>query len=245
MKFLFKGYEVAKKEREGLMKELVVRKNDSKKGFYMNLQKLRYVMALSIVFQLTVSLFAMEGNPNGGAGGGGVDSIDMLDIELMYTGKTGLHYAAQYNTVDAVFNLVLAGSDVNAKDAKGKTPLHYAAQFNTKEVVEILVVLGADGNAVNVFQMTPLHYAVERGDLGVIASLINIAKSNVNAADCYGMTPLHYAVLHGKSAVRDYLIAQGSDRDKVDILGRKPLEVTPIDVNAQLNLIAEIFSALE
>jgi len=66
-------------------------------------------------------------------------------------GKTPLHWAAQYDRLDAAAAeatdlMIKAGIDLNAKDNQGRTALQYAARAGQQAVVELLIAASADAD---------------------------------------------------------------------------------------------------
>lgn len=69
-------------------------------------------------------------------------------------GKTPLHWAAQYDRLDAAAAeatdlMIKAGIDLNAKDNQGRTALQYAARAGQQAVVELLIAAGADADQMD------------------------------------------------------------------------------------------------
>ena len=69
-----------------------------------------------------------------------------------------IHEAAAKGDIEAVKQLVDAGTDVNAKDEDENTPLHRAAYYGHKEIVVLLIAKGADVNVKNDVGYTPLDW---------------------------------------------------------------------------------------
>lgn len=83
---------------------------------------------------------------------------------LDHKGQTALHIAAYHATVSVVRSLVVAGSDVNKRNAtpEKETPLMQAARSCRQDVIKVLLDAGADAlltNAFNrsAFQLLPSH----------------------------------------------------------------------------------------
>ncbi|MDP2828174.1 MAG: ankyrin repeat domain-containing protein [Sulfuricellaceae bacterium] len=74
-------------------------------------------------------------------------------------GSTPLHLAATNPDPAALQVLLVAGADVNAKDAEGNTPLHMAAYTNRYEQARLLLEAGADIEAISSGGRTPIALA--------------------------------------------------------------------------------------
>src|SRR5215208_1436178 len=60
-------------------------------------------------------------------------------------GKTGLHWAAEVDQVEAARVLLDAGADIEAGTSWGATPLDWAAVMGSAKVAELLLSRGASG----------------------------------------------------------------------------------------------------
>ncbi|TEY39691.1 hypothetical protein BOTCAL_0454g00020 [Botryotinia calthae] len=107
--------------------------------------------------------------------------VNTKDIE----GYTPLHYACA-TSEHLVFDLIMAGADLNAQSFNRRTPLHCAARGRQCGVLLML-----------------LNLAEKTG------SLIDI-----NAHDSDGMTPLHFACISGRPESVSILISAGADIEK-------------------------------
>ncbi|KAM0310192.1 hypothetical protein ACHAO8_008360 [Botrytis cinerea] len=107
--------------------------------------------------------------------------VNTKDIE----GYTPLHYACATSEY-LVFDLIMAGADLNAQSFNRRTPLHCAARGRQCGVLSML-----------------LNFAQKTG------SLIDI-----NAQDSDGMTPLHFACISGRPESVSILISAGADIEK-------------------------------
>ncbi len=74
-----------------------------------------------------------------------VGSGALLSVED-YLGRTALHIAARYSSVDAVRRLLEMGASVHARDNRGRTPLHITRydQSDNVEIVKLLLAYGAN-----------------------------------------------------------------------------------------------------
>jgi ankyrin repeat protein len=70
--------------------------------------------------------------------------------------RTPLHWAAFKGNIWAAELLLVAGADVNEKDAHHYTPLHIASELGQLEMAKFLLQHGADVNASDTHGKTPL-----------------------------------------------------------------------------------------
>jgi CDK inhibitor PHO81 len=98
--------------------------------------------------------------------------------------------------------------------------------YCTETSIECLLVL-LDSNRVDctiaddISDHTPLHLLAIEGKLDAIKLCIKY-KAQLTV-DYYGRSPLHYAAMYGHTHVATFLIAVGSDVNKVDQDGNTPL----------------------
>jgi ankyrin repeat protein len=86
-------------------------------------------------------------------------------------GKTPLHIAAYWDSVEIVKILLERGADPNAKDNDGKTPLYWATFKGRVEIVKILLERGADPWIADNDGRVPLNYApIDRAILRLLLS---------------------------------------------------------------------------
>jgi ankyrin repeat protein len=122
---------------------------------------------------------------------------------------TELHRAIKGGDAAKWRELLIASTDVHARDENGNTALHFAALRENADVVEALLKRGADVHVVNVAKATPLHYGCGSERI-VRALLAHGAKPNV--VSTAGVTPLLGAAMHAKSAaVVRLLVGAGAD----------------------------------
>ena len=118
--------------------------------------------------------------------------------------------AARDADIDAVRNLIAAGSDVNAPEADGTSALLWAAYQSAPDLVSILLKAGADPNAANSFGVTPLLQASRYGDAAVIGLLLK-GGADLAAATRDGETPLMAAARAGSVDSVKLLLEHGAD----------------------------------
>jgi hypothetical protein len=138
------------------------------------------------------------------------------------TGWTALHYAIQYNRIDAVTLLIEKGANVNIADEWGYTPLILALQYCRADLAKTLIERGANINTADGQGWTPLALAVYCDNKGIVNSLLE-KGADIEIADRYGSTPLMHAALYGHTELAKLLIENGADIDAVDDHGSTPL----------------------
>ena len=110
-------------------------------------------------------------------------------------GKSPLHEAAAYNTLDVVSLLVEKGLDVTTQDTSGDTPLHFAAEHSVDpEIPALLLDHGADVNAKNLLGKTPLHKAAESNDAPWVVRALLERGADKDARTSGGQTACWLAV---------------------------------------------------
>ncbi|KPI93728.1 E3 ubiquitin-protein ligase mind-bomb [Papilio xuthus] len=86
-----------------------------------------------------------------------------------------LEAAAQNGHVEVIRALVEAGAEADAEDRDGDRAAHHAAFGDEPAALRALAAAGADLNARNRRRQTPLHIAVNKGHLGVVRTLLQLA----------------------------------------------------------------------
>src|SRR6516162_2663895 len=82
-------------------------------------------------------------------------------------GEGPIHWAAKFNHIDIIEELIKHGADPNARDAEGRTPLHYAAAADALDAAKFLIKNHADLNPEDELGYTPLVCAItERSEGG-------------------------------------------------------------------------------
>ena len=104
-----------------------------------------------------------------------------------------IHDAAKAGDAEQVERLIVAGADVNEKNAAFSTALHLAADAGHLDVVQVLVAKGADINAKDLTDQTPVMFAV-LGEHDSILEFLIAKGGDVNLADSQGITALDDAI---------------------------------------------------
>lgn len=135
------------------------------------------------------------------------------------SGNSVLHYAAEWEVLDAIEPLISKGATCQITNANGETPLFNAVKTNNAELVELLVKKGCKINQRDNLGSTPLHFAVRWDAPNSINKLIELG-ANLNAQNSSGKSPLAEAVLGGKFEIANLLLSSGADSNSSDITGR-------------------------
>ena len=91
-------------------------------------------------------------------------NIDTVDD---WTGKTALHYAAEYGHLEIAELLLANGANVNRRDDDKATPLYFAAVGGFVDVARLLLDYGADINTRDKAKESPMDGAVFFGHMNV------------------------------------------------------------------------------
>lgn len=127
-------------------------------------------------------------------------------------GSTPLMYAALYDDLDSVRQLLQAGADSNLHNEAGATALMWAT--DSLEIVRELVEHGADVNAKSGDSRTPLLIASGRYGAAPVVKLLldhgaNPSAHSPGSGDV--MTPLAEAAYAGDETTLRMLLARGAD----------------------------------
>lgn len=126
-------------------------------------------------------------------------------------GRTGLFYAIEANSGDAVQWFIKKGSDVNHRDKFGTTPAQTAVERKNMDLLQTLIKAGANKNQVLSNGDNLLHYALRRKHYEQAKFLINQGV-NVNLHNKSGWTPLDLAEYQDADAIAALLIKRGATK---------------------------------
>jgi ankyrin repeat protein len=125
---------------------------------------------------------------------------------------------------NAVAMLLEAGADVEQEAADGATALFFAAQESKgMECVRRLLKAGADPKRARHDGATALFFPSERGDVEMVACLLEHGADASPSANARGMTPIDQACSHGRLECVRLLLRSGAAADGIDRAGRTPL----------------------
>ena len=141
---------------------------------------------------------------------------------LDWSGRSPLHWAAQFGRPDVAELLIQNKADVNRPSADGATPLHWAAQEGHAEVVRLLLHTGAEVDRRDGHGRTPLHRSAGRGHVEVVDVLLG-AGADPGLRNKGGQPPLHEAESNGHEATAERLaVALGGSAREDHILSEAP-----------------------
>ncbi|KAL7648092.1 UNVERIFIED_CONTAM: hypothetical protein RMT77_001709 [Armadillidium vulgare] len=153
--------------------------------------------------------------------------------EPVFAHRTPVFYAAKFDFVEALNELLERGADIRSFDDRRVTPLHVAARRGSLNSLIRLLQVGADPNAKDIHGKTPLHFATralggdhEENGIKIVQILLKVgAVPSVKDND--ERTPLHEASFVGSTGVLSLLLSgKGAsliyERDKD---GRTPLHL--------------------
>ncbi|HEY2624109.1 MAG TPA: hypothetical protein VGI53_11720, partial [Dyella sp.] len=139
--------------------------------------------------------------------------------------------------------LLEAGADVNAVDARGHGALHAAAQFGfehndslrARRLFDALLKRSADVSLADKEGKTPLLLLLgahlrpgsdcDATHIGALVPVLLDAGALLGHADQRGVTALHACAMHALLAPARVLLARGADRQAADAFGRTAADV--------------------
>ncbi|OVA04800.1 Cyclic nucleotide-binding domain [Macleaya cordata] len=94
-----------------------------------------------------------------------------------------MHNPTEKEEIDAVYDLIKCGSDINSIDADGQTALHVAIRKGHLEMVKVLLEGGANVNKADAGGWTPKALAKQQGQKNIYDLLLFYEERNRNLAD--------------------------------------------------------------
>ncbi|MBE1160211.1 ankyrin repeat domain-containing protein [Dyella acidiphila] len=156
---------------------------------------------------------------------------------------TVLMIAAVQGYPDTAEQLLDAGAEPNAVDARGHSALHAAAQFGfeqndslrARRLFDALLKRKADVNLADSEGKTPLllllgaHQrpgsACDATHIGALLPVLLDAGARIEHADQRGVTALHASAMHALLPPARVLLTRGADRNAADNFGRTAADV--------------------
>jgi ankyrin repeat protein len=123
-------------------------------------------------------------------------------------GWTPLHYAARYNNLFVVSDLIdNRGVEVDPLADDWVTPLHFAASEGHLEIAKSLIAKGANVESIRIdIGYSPLHCALDANRSNVAKYLIVECNVNVHKLSEFGYNPLALAMLNNNDEVIEILL---------------------------------------
>mmetsp|Transcript_82942 Transcript_82942/g.173663 ORF Transcript_82942/g.173663 Transcript_82942/m.173663 type:complete len:222 (+) Transcript_82942:52-717(+) len=130
--------------------------------------------------------------------------------------RAALWEATWKNHEGCVKLLVEKGAQVDFADYQKRTPLHEAAYYGHINLVEYFLDKGHPIDPLDKFNQTPLFRAVE-GCRQDVVELLMKRKAAVNLLDGDNVTVQHIAAFNGMPALSEWLVTQGSTKNRFAI----------------------------
>jgi len=161
---------------------------------------------------------------------------DLVYLKLPNSGSvTALHTVVILSSrsgegaLEEMAGLLMAGHDVNARDADGCTPIFYAA--GSKETMQFLLYNKAEVNITNRLGNSPLHYAAAKNSVECTELLVRYgADRSIRCG--IGLTPLQLASSLRKDQAVEYL--RKLEKKQLTDLSFSTLPETTLPLNTQL-----------
>ena len=136
-------------------------------------------------------------------------------------GNSMLHYAAEWNFINAIPLIIKSGLSINEPNATGQTPLFMAIRTDSPSTIRVLAENKANLNTRDSQGNSALHAAVRWNARNSALFLIS-AGIDINAFSLNGNTPLHDAGALGMSDMETILIRQGANLEVRNNEGNTP-----------------------
>lgn len=159
-------------------------------------------------------------------------------------GKTGLHWAAEFDGIDIARALVDAGAEIEAKTSWGATPLDWAATMGSARVAEFLLSCGASGFTLIIAAALGKQREVE----AIVESETDLSSHRrrgaprmpddhwpADSAHILGdvlSDALYAAARNGHAHVVEYLLSRGANIDAKGVFGATALHWAAINGHA-------------
>ncbi|NNG16455.1 MAG: ankyrin repeat domain-containing protein [Gemmatimonadales bacterium] len=89
--------------------------------------------------------------------------VNALDTRRNPNGRRALNWAAWYNNVSVIEQLLAAGAEIDGVNNTGFSALHHAAEAGSPDAARMLIARGADPNLTNFAGRAPIQTARANG----------------------------------------------------------------------------------
>ena len=149
-------------------------------------------------------------------------------IAVFFAGKTGLHWAASVNNIDAAIMLLHHGGlNRDAQDERGQTPLFLAAKEGSFEVAQLLLHNSANADICDQLDKLPRDIAVEKCHHDIVHLLVSYNSSLLNTS-CV-------------SATLGFPYISSAQKSKQKRTSRKHQQITKDDFGCSVYLQSHLF----
>lgn len=159
--------------------------------------------------------------------------IESVNIALPSVGNlTALHTVVMLasrggeSAIEEVAGLLVAGHDINARDADGCTPIFFSA--GSAPTMQLLLSKRADVNITNRLGNSPLHYAAAANSVACVEILVRHG-ANRSIRCAIGLTALQLAASLKKEDAASYLRALDARAERVQEFRPLPTKKMPLD----------------
>lgn len=151
-------------------------------------------------------------------------------MERNKSGRTPLHMAVKFGSVEVVQTLIDAGVSIQALDDSGRPPLYYGVIRGEPGVVRALLVAGACPNTQTGRGVSVLHNSAKMGHVEIVQALLEAGADTELQYKRTGMRALHLAAAWGNVESVRVLLDAGADAGAKDAMGMIPLDYAPESV---------------
>jgi len=137
---------------------------------------------------------------------------------------TPLIYSVAYGYYVMTDMLLYYKADVAARDREGNDALIIASFYGYKELAELLLKYKADPNTKDFSGNTALLAASQNGNIDIVKMLIE-KGAKTDCLSLSGSTAMSSAIRNGHTDVVKILLENGEDKNKMQNLTGKPLEL--------------------
>jgi len=142
--------------------------------------------------------------------------IGLLSTNALFSQVDDLIRKVRENDLNAVKEMIAAGTDVNQADLSDNSPLKVACIESHFEMAKLLIASGADVNLSDTYNgSTPLHWACSSNNAEIVKLLISNG-ADVNHLDKSDGSPLGSACKRNNIEIAGILISNKADINHID-----------------------------